>query len=108
MYNKSRLIYGKYYNLVDPTKMTQDDVVRTFCETTGKKVRFLYVPMRLVKAGAWCLEKALGLLGKNSPLTPYRLDSAIGPRVFDCTKAKMELDWEPKVGVFAGLKASEQ
>jgi nucleoside-diphosphate-sugar epimerase len=51
------------------------------------------------------LEKALGFLGKNSPLTPYRLDSAIGPRDFDCTKAKEELDWQPKVGIIEGLKS---
>ncbi|MDR3233235.1 MAG: NAD-dependent epimerase/dehydratase family protein [Planctomycetaceae bacterium] len=96
---------GSIYNLVEPVKMKQDDVVRTYCETTGKKVRFLHVPMWFVQCGAWFLEKALGLLGKNSPLTPYRLDSAIGPRDFDCSKAEKELDWKPQVGVFAGLKA---
>ena len=96
---------GSIYNLVDPQKMTQTDVVKTFCATTGKKVRILPVPMWFVKSAAWCLEKALKLVGKNSPLTPYRLDSAIGPRDFNCSKAKEELDWEPKVGVFAGLKA---
>jgi nucleoside-diphosphate-sugar epimerase len=96
---------GSIYNLVDPTKMKQDDVVRTFCETTGKTVRFLHVPMWFVKAASWGLEKALGFLGKNSPLTPYRLDSAIGPRDFDCSKAEKELDWKIKVGVFAGIKS---
>jgi len=96
---------GSIYNLVEPIKMKQDDVVRTFCAATRKKVRFLHVPMWFVKTASWFLEKALGFLGKNSPLTPYRLDSAIGPRDFDCSKAKKELDWEPKIGVFAGLKA---
>jgi len=76
-----------------------DDVVRIYCETTEKKVRFWHVLMCFVKAASWCLEKALGLLGKNSPLTPYRLDSAIGPRDFDCPKAEQELDWKPKAGV---------
>jgi nucleoside-diphosphate-sugar epimerase len=61
--------------------------------------------MWFVKLASWGLEKALGLLGKNSPLTPYRLDSAIGPRDFDCSKAEKELDWKPKVGVFGGLKS---
>jgi len=103
-----RIVDGSIYNLVDPAKMTQDDVVRTYCATTGKKVGFLrvlHVPMWFVKAAAWCLDKALGFIGKQSPLTPYRLDSAIGPRDFDCSKAKAELDWEPRVGIFAGLKS---
>jgi len=99
---------GAIYNLVDPAKLTQDDVVRAYCAATGKKVKFLHVPMWFVKVASWCLEKALGLLGKNSPLTLYRLDSAIGPRVFDCTKARIELDWEPKVGVLTGLKSMER
>jgi len=97
---------GSIYNLVDPVKMTQDDVVRTYCAATGKKVRFLHVPMWFVKTASWFLEKALGFVGKQSPLTPYRLDSAIGPRDFDCSKAKEELDWTPNVGVFAGLAAN--
>jgi nucleoside-diphosphate-sugar epimerase len=83
--------------------MKQTDVVRTYCTTTDKKVRMLYVPMWFVKTASWFLEKALKVLGKQSPLTPYRLDSAIGPRDFDCSKAKEQLDWEPKVGVFGGL-----
>jgi nucleoside-diphosphate-sugar epimerase len=99
-----KIVDGSIYNLVDPQKMKQDDVVRTFCATMGQKVRFLHVPMWFVKLASWGLEKALGLLGKNSPLTPYRLDSAIGPRDFDCSKAEKELDWKPKVGVFGGLK----
>jgi predicted dehydrogenase/nucleoside-diphosphate-sugar epimerase len=102
-----KIVDGSIYNLVDPVKMKQTDVVRTFCETTGKKVRILKVPMWFVKTASWFLEKALKLLGKNSPLTPYRLDSAIGPRDFDCSKAEQELDWKHKVGVFEGLKAMQ-
>ena len=103
-----RITDGSIYNLVEPIKMKQDDVVRTYCETTGQKVRRLHVPMWFVKIASWFLEKVLGFLGKNSPLTPYRLDSAIGPRDFDCSKAEKELDWKPKVGVFAGLKSSSE
>jgi nucleoside-diphosphate-sugar epimerase len=100
-----KIVDGSIYNLVDPAKMKQDDVVRTFCAATGQKVKFLHVPMWFVKTASWFLEKALGFLGKNSPLTPYRLDSAIGPRDFDCSKAKEELDWQPKVGIIEGLKS---
>jgi predicted dehydrogenase/nucleoside-diphosphate-sugar epimerase len=99
---------GSIYNLVDPAKMQQVDVVRTFCATTGKKGRIIYAPMWFVKTASWFLEKALGFVGKHSPLTPYRLDSAIGPRDFDCSKAKEELNWEVKVGVMAGLKSMEK
>jgi len=100
-----KIVDGSIYNLVDPTKLTQTDVVRTYCATTGIKVRFLYVPMWFVKMASWFLAKGLSFVGKDSPLTPYRLDSAIGPRDFDCSKAEKELDWTPNVGIIKGLKS---
>jgi nucleoside-diphosphate-sugar epimerase len=48
-----KIVDGSIYNLVDPAKLTQLDAVRTYCAATGKKVRFLRVPMLFVKTASW-------------------------------------------------------
>ena len=55
----------------------------------------------LLALGVECLGK---ILKRSVPLTRYRLQSALAPIAFDCTAAKKELGWEPRVGVEEGLQ----
>lgn len=91
------------FNLVDPEELTQDELARHYLQALGRKPRLAHFPLFALYPTAAGLQVALGLLGKQSPITPYRLSSALGSRRFDCSTAKEGLGWEPRVGIRAGL-----
>lgn len=96
---------GSVFHLVDPDEVTQDDLARSYLQARGYKPRLLHLPSLLLYPAAWGLQVALGLLGRQSPITPYRLSSALGSRRFDCSAAANTLDWAPKIGIRAGLES---
>ena len=49
-------------------------------------------------------ELMLGLVGKSSPVAPYRLKSALALRRFSSTRATNLLGWSPRVGVREGIR----
>jgi nucleoside-diphosphate-sugar epimerase len=53
-------------------------------------------------------ELALGMLGKQSPLAPYRLRSALALRRFEGKRAETLLGWRPRVGVREGIRRTQQ
>jgi nucleoside-diphosphate-sugar epimerase len=63
----------------------------------------VHAPLSLLYCAAFGAHAVFRLLGRNAPLTPYRLRSAIGRRDFDCTAAAKALGWRPRVGVREGL-----
>ena len=94
---------GRVLHLVDPEALSQDDVAKFYLAATGKRKTVVHAPLPLLYAAALGADIAFRLLGRNAPLTPYRLRSAIGRRQFDCTAAAKALGWQPRVGVRAGL-----
>jgi hypothetical protein len=48
-------------------------------------------------------ELALGLIGKPSPVAPYRLRSALALRRFESQNALRLLGWRPRIGVRQGI-----
>ncbi len=100
---KSDVCDGAAFTLVDPEEVTQDELARHYLQARGQKPRLAHFPLFALYPAALGLKIALGLLGKQSPITPYRLSSALGSRRFDCTAAKQQLGWEPRIGIRAGL-----
>jgi predicted dehydrogenase/nucleoside-diphosphate-sugar epimerase len=96
---------GTAFNLVDPEEVTQDELARHYLQALGRRPRLLHFPLFALYPAALGLQLALGLLGKQSPITPYRLSSALGSRRFDCTAAHEKLGWQPRTGIRAGLAA---
>jgi 2-alkyl-3-oxoalkanoate reductase len=94
---------GCVLNLVDPEPLSQDDIARYYLAATGKKKTIVHAPLSLLYCAAFGANTVFGLLGRNAPITPYRLSSAIGRREFDCAAAAKILNWQPRVGVRAGL-----
>jgi nucleoside-diphosphate-sugar epimerase len=64
----------------------------------------LHIPMKLACWLAACAVFAFRLLGRSAPISPYRLRSAYVPLVFDCTKARENLGWQPQVKSAAVLR----
>jgi 2-alkyl-3-oxoalkanoate reductase len=64
----------------------------------------MYVP-RAVFYGAGIAIGALGSLLKRSvPLTRYKVAAIRGVKTFDCSAARDQLGWNPKVGVQRGME----
>ncbi len=88
---------GAVLNLVDPEPLTQDDVAKYYLAATGKRKSIVHFPLSLLYCAAFGADRLFRLLGRNAPITPYRLRSAIGRREFDCTAAAETLGWRPRV-----------
>jgi hypothetical protein len=62
------------------------------------------VPRPVVFAAGKCSEILLGLIGRGSPLSVYRLRSALASRTFESRQAYEALGWKPRVGVREGIR----
>jgi predicted dehydrogenase/nucleoside-diphosphate-sugar epimerase len=98
---KSELRGGEIIQIVDPEPWTQNQVL---AEVNGADAKVMRVPRAAVFALGRFSELALGLLGKKSPVAPYRLASALALRTFDSRRAKDLLGWQPRVGVREGIR----
>ena len=101
---QSNLFDGTVLHLVDPDQLSQDQIAQYYLRTTGRQKRLVHAPLPLLYTAAFGANTAFGLLGRTAPLSPYRLKSAIGSRIFDCSAAAQALGWKPRVGVRAGLE----
>ena len=104
------LFNGTVLHLVDPEQLSQDEIARYYLANprvrrcpAGKRKGIVHAPLSLLYFAAFGANTVFSLLGRNAPLTPYRLRSAIGHREFDCTAAAKALGWKPRVGVREGL-----
>ncbi|MBU4272660.1 MAG: NAD-dependent epimerase/dehydratase family protein [Planctomycetes bacterium] len=100
----SDLFDGTVLHLVDPAQLSQDEIAKYYLAAIGKRKRVVHAPLSLLYTAAFGANTVFRLLGRNAPLTPYRLRSAIGRREFDCTAAMESLGWSPRVGVRAALE----
>ena len=87
--------------LDDPIR---DDVLRL---AAGENPRIVRIPRPIIFALGRISEVALGLVKRSSPLSAYRLQSALAKRSFTSANAAL-LGWEPRVGVCAGIEREVQ
>ncbi len=97
---KGPLRGGEVIQLVGSEELTQDDVLRL----AGGSASVLHFPLPALFALGKTSEFALGLLKRKSPLSEYRLKSALAKRRFESLSAKPLLDWTARVGVEEGIR----
>jgi predicted dehydrogenase/nucleoside-diphosphate-sugar epimerase len=102
---KSELRGGEVIQIVDPEPWTQNQVL---AEVNGSSAKVVRVPRAVVFGLGRFSELALGLVGKKSPVAPYRLSSALALRTFDSSRAQKLLGWQPRVGVREGIRRHTQ
>lgn len=90
---------GTVIQLVDPDRYTQNDILE-ICRPGGVTMR---LPRTLTFGLGWMSEKALGVVGRQSPFSAYRLKSALARLEFESDAASRLLGWRPSVGVKGGL-----
>jgi predicted dehydrogenase/nucleoside-diphosphate-sugar epimerase len=92
---------GAIVQLVDPESLTQMDVMRM---VHGDGVKVTRVPRAFTFSAGGLSEIVLGALGRSSPVSRYRLASALAKRRFASERAGSLLGWRPRVGVREGIR----
>jgi nucleoside-diphosphate-sugar epimerase len=95
---------GRVFHIVDRTQITQNQVVHDYIAKDAKKAKAIHVPVAIVYCLAFGFEVLSKVLNRSLPLSIYRVKSALARMKFDCTRAKNELGWQPRVGVASGLQ----
>ncbi|HEY4647492.1 MAG TPA: NAD-dependent epimerase/dehydratase family protein [Gemmatimonadales bacterium] len=94
---------GRVYNLINPAECTQGELARTLTEVTGGRVRPIFAPYPLV----WSAMLGVDLLSlprhRKLGTARYRLKRTLAPMRFECTAARQELGWRPRVPLATGL-----
>lgn len=94
-----QLVDGQIIQLVDPTPLTQAELLALAGGDRGR----ISIPRGLVFALGKLSELPLKLVAKTSPIAKYRLQSALAQVQYRSERARQLLGWEPRVGVRAGL-----
>jgi nucleoside-diphosphate-sugar epimerase len=94
---------GEVIQLVDPTRLTQDEVL---ARALPPGARVSHFPRPILFGLGKVSEILLGLLGRKSPLSAYRLRSALARVGFGPGRAADLLGWNPRVGVEEGIRRS--
>ncbi len=91
---------GEIIQLVDPCTPSQNEVLAA--AASGAKV--VRVPRWLLFAAGSLSEPLLALLKRKSPVSAYRLKSALARLEFESPRARELLGWQPRVGVVEGIR----
>jgi nucleoside-diphosphate-sugar epimerase len=102
---ESDLRDGEIIQVVDPEALTQNEVLQL---SVGHRARVIRVPRALVFTAGKLSELLLGPLGRKSPLSVYRLRSALACRSFASERCREWLAWQPRVGVREGIRRTLQ
>jgi predicted dehydrogenase/nucleoside-diphosphate-sugar epimerase len=90
---------GELFQIIDPERLTQADVLNE-CPSRG----VVRVPRSVVFALGRLSEPVLGALGKQSPISLYRLKSALARLHYESSEAERVLGWHARVGVREGVR----
>ena len=95
------LANGEIVQLVDPHGLTQNEVLARLLPAGARVLR---VPRAIVFAAGRLSEPLLAALGRRSPVSAYRLKSALSRVDFACDRAREVLGWQPRIGVAERLR----
>lgn len=95
-----RIVAGEVIHVIDPDHLTQDDVLAA----AGGGRPVVRVPRPIVFALGRISELPARVLGRQSPIALYRLQSALARLHYDGRRAQQLLGWHPRVGVREGIR----
>ena len=95
-----KLTHGEIIHIIDDAQLTQTEVLGL----AGGGASVIKVPRNVVFALGKLSELPLGALGRPSPIALYRLQSALARLHCESDRARVLLDWKPRVGVREGIR----
>ena len=97
---QKRLHRGEVIHVIDPEHLTQQNVL----DAVGGTGRTIRVPRPVVFGLGRVSQILLGALGRQSPIAPYRLRSALAQLTYESNRSVDLLGWKPRVGVREGIR----
>jgi Predicted dehydrogenases and related proteins len=97
---QKRLRGGEVIHVIDPEHLTQQNVL----DAVGGAGRTTHLPRPVVFGLGRLSQILLGALGRQSPIAPYRLRSALAQLTYESSRAVDLLGWKPTVGVREGIR----
>jgi predicted dehydrogenase/nucleoside-diphosphate-sugar epimerase len=95
---------GSVFHIVDETHITQNQLVHDYVLKNAKNAKVIHLPVAFLYILAAGLEVLSKVLKRSSPLSIYRVKSAMARMRFDCGRAEKEIGWRPLVGITSGLQ----
>jgi nucleoside-diphosphate-sugar epimerase len=99
-------IEGRTFHVIDPTPVTHGQYLEHCRRRVGAGLRIVRVPAGLLGTAAHVAEGIGRLTGRDMPLTRYRVRALQPHAAFDLTAATTVLEWQPRVGITNGLRAT--
>ncbi|HTS19105.1 MAG TPA: NAD-dependent epimerase/dehydratase family protein [Verrucomicrobiae bacterium] len=93
---QSPFSHGEVFQIVDNELLSRNELLRLYSRTREPKLRVTGIPLGVACFFAGAVDWVTTTLGRPAPISPYRLRSAVAPLVFDCSKARDQLHWEPR------------
>jgi nucleoside-diphosphate-sugar epimerase len=94
---------GKAFTIVD-TNVPQTELVAVYRAAAGESWRAVFLPVGLIAAAAWGVERGCRLARRRPPVTHHQIQRATRRAFYDCSRAERLLGWRPAVGVQEGLQ----
>jgi nucleoside-diphosphate-sugar epimerase/predicted dehydrogenase len=94
---------GSVYNLVDTADCDQDELARTLRQVTGGRIRPVFAPYPLVWTAMLGVDLMSLVRHRQIGTARYRLQRTLAPMRFECTAARNDLGWRPRVSLAEGL-----
>ena len=94
---------GETYIITSDDNKTLREIVEIIQRKGHLKIVKINLPKFILKILIFILQNLSLLIKINPPMTLQRLDSFTFNRMFDISKAKKELKWEPKISFEQGL-----
>jgi nucleoside-diphosphate-sugar epimerase/predicted dehydrogenase len=94
---------GSVYNLVDSGDCDQDELARTLHQVSGGRIRPRFAPYPLVWTAMFGIDLLSLVRYRKLGTARYRLQRTLAPMRFECTAARRDLGWRPRVPLAVGL-----
>ncbi|MDO9087618.1 MAG: SDR family NAD(P)-dependent oxidoreductase [Anaerolineaceae bacterium] len=97
---------GQAFNVVDSPPITVREFMTKNMVITGNRYKLISVPSKILYSLANIMEKHNSMMSNPIPprLSRYTINRATRDIIYDTTKAKNQLGWEPVVSFDEGLK----
>ena len=94
---------GKAFTVID-ANVPQTELVAAYRAAAGESWRAVFLPVGLIAAAAWGVERGCRLARRRPPVTRHQIQRATRCAFYDCSRAEHLLGWRPAVGIQEGLQ----
>ncbi len=99
---------GRCYNIAGDQPVTIRELATAIAHALNRELPAGSIPLWLANVAASIFTFIPGLQGEQAPLTHSRVQFLTHSRVYDCSRAKIELGFRPQVGLAQGIKQTTE